>query len=86
MHADAAASSVLVEQPMLTHFGLRNAAAPEGAALIADLVVSLHTDLQLEPIACDFVSCFIAGKRDYSHVLDAAARFKRRKYLSLIHI
>ncbi len=80
MHADAAAFSVLVEQPMLTHFGLRNAAAPEGAALVADLVVSFHTELQLESTACDFVSCFVTDNRDYPHVLDAAARFKRRKY------
>ena len=42
-HSDAAAFSVLVEQPMLAHFGLRNSAAPEGIALVADLIVSLHT-------------------------------------------
>ena len=80
MHADTAAFSVLVEQPMLAHFGLRNAAQPEGTPLIADLVLSMHTDLQMEPIACDFVSCLVSDKRNYPDVLEAAARFKRRKY------
>jgi ribonuclease HI len=80
MHTDAAAFSVLTEQPMLQHFGLRNAALPEGPALICDLLVSMHSELQQEPIACDFVSCFAADKRDYPIILNAAARFKNRKY------
>ncbi len=80
MHSDVAAFSVLVEQPMLNHFGLRNATLPEGVALRADLIVSMHSELQQEPIACDFVSCFASGNRDYSTVLDFTARFKRRKY------
>ena len=67
MHFDAAAFSVLIEQPMLPHFGLCNAAAPEGVALIADLIVLLHSDLELEPIACDFVSCFVKDKRVATH-------------------
>jgi hypothetical protein len=80
MHSDVAAFSVLVEQPMLNHFGLRNAALPEGEACIADLIVSMHSELQQEPIACDFVSCFASTDRDYPTVLDFTARFKRRKY------
>ena len=80
MTAEAASFSVLTEQPMLKHFGLRNSALPEGFAGVADLVLSMHADLQQEPVAVDFVSCFAAGNRDYNAVFDAAARFKRRKY------
>jgi hypothetical protein len=80
MHSDVAAFSVLQEQPMINHFGLRNAMLPEGVALRADLIVSMHSELQQEPIACDFVSCFASGNRDYPTVLDFTARFKRRKY------
>jgi hypothetical protein len=40
----------------------------------------MHADLQQEPTAVDFVSCFASGNRDYATVFDAAARFKRRKY------
>lgn len=80
MHKSTAAFSVLIEQPMLQHFGLRNASLPEGVALLADLLVSMHAELQQEPIACDFVSCLVTNKRDYPSMLDAAARFKRRKY------
>jgi len=80
MHSDAAAFSVLVEQPMLHHFGLRDASVPEGVVRIADLIVSMHSELQQEPIACDFVSCFASTNRDYPTILDYAARAKRRKY------
>ena len=80
MHAEAAAFSVLTEQPMLQHFGLRNSAVLEGTALVCDILVSMHSELQQEPIACDLVSCFAADKRNYSDVLEAASRFKSRKY------
>ncbi len=73
MTAEAASFSVLTEQPMLKHFGLRNAAHPEGTAGVADLFLSMHADLQQEPTAVDFVSCFAAGNRDYDTVFGAAA-------------
>ena len=65
---------------MLQHFGLRNSAVLEGTALVCDILVSMHSELQQEPIACDLVSCFAADKRNYSDVLEAASRFKSRKY------
>jgi hypothetical protein len=80
MTAEAASFSVLIEQPMLKHFGLRDATQPEGTAGVADLILSMHADLQQEPTAVDFVSCFAAGNRDYDTVFGATARFKRRKY------
>ncbi len=40
----------------------------------------MHSELQQEPIACDFVSCFASDKRDHPIILNAAARFKIRKY------
>jgi hypothetical protein len=85
MHFDAAAFSVLIEQPILPHFGLRNAAAPEGVALIADLIVLLHSDLELEPIACDFVSCFMNDKRVATHkfwMLPFASSYGRTQSIS----
>jgi hypothetical protein len=57
-----------------------DAARPEGTAGVADLILSMHSDLQQEPTAVDFVSCFASSNRDYATVFDAAARFKRRKY------
>ena len=65
---------------MIRHFGLRNQSDPEGAACIADLLLSMHSDLQQEPIAVDFVSCFASDGRDYDTIFDCAARAKRRKY------
>lgn len=48
----------------MDHFFTRRdpMAAPSAApladsALVADMIVSLHGDLQQTPIACDFVSC-----------------------------
>jgi hypothetical protein len=81
LSSSTAAVSVAVEQPMNSLFPLRDLAACEGTALIADLVVFLHGDLQQEPVACDFVSCFFHTYGDWRTSLAKAVRFKTRKYL-----
>jgi hypothetical protein len=39
-----------------------------------------NSNRKQEPIACDLVSCFASDKRGYSDILEAASRFKSRKY------
>jgi hypothetical protein len=80
MTSAAAAISVQVEQPMNSHFALKDPLAGEGTVLKADLIVSLHDDLQQTPIVCDFVSCFFQDYGDWRMSLDKPVRFKRKKY------
>jgi hypothetical protein len=80
MSTATAAVAVATEQPMNTLFSLRNPSASEGRALIADLVVFMHGELQQEPIACDFVSCFFQPYGDWRTALAKPARFKTKKY------
>ena len=42
-----------VELPVRLHYLLRDPLLPEGVERIADLVVSLHGDLQQESLICD---------------------------------
>jgi hypothetical protein len=79
MNAQAAAFSIAIEPQMNTLFPLRDPHAPEGIALVADLALSLHTDLQQHPIACDFVSCFSSSSVDWTQTLAQAARIKRKR-------
>jgi hypothetical protein len=80
MSTATAAVSVATEQPMNTLFSLRNPSAGEGRVLIADLVVFLHGELQQEPVACDFVSCFFQPWGDWRMALAKPVRFKNKKY------
>jgi len=88
MTVEAASLSVLLEQQMDHYFARRNPAASNLAlqadtALIADMVVSLHGDLQQTPIACDFVSCLArspAASTDFTFALADKAALKIAKY------
>lgn len=82
MQAEVADFSVLIEQPMRAHFSLRNPDpdAPEGVARFADLVVSMHSALQQEPIACDFVSCMTRGNGSFQDAFLEKSRLKRKIY------
>jgi ribonuclease HI len=86
---EAANLSVQVEQPMDQFFLRRDPMAVLSAiplmdsALIADMVVSLHGDLQQTPIACDFVSCISRGPTetsDFNSALKVKAAMKVSKY------
>ncbi len=74
---------VQVEQPMRLLCPLRDASAPEGSELVADLVVSMHNDLQQEPLICDFTSCLArisCSAHSFNGALRDAARLKVAKY------
>ena len=86
---EAANLSIQVEQPMDHFFSRRDPMAALSAvplidsALIADMVVSLHGDLQQTPIACDFVSCVSRGPTetsDFNSALKVKAAMKVAKY------
>jgi hypothetical protein len=81
--AELAPLSVLVEQSMDRHFGPRTPAADYDSSLIADLVVLLHSDLQQNTIACDFVSCLprhACSRGDFTHAFLGKSQEKRLKY------
>jgi hypothetical protein len=88
MTLEAASLSVLLEQQMDHYFARRNPAAARPApqadtALIADMIVSLHGDLQQSPIACDFVSCLArspVATTDFTFALADKAALKISKY------
>jgi hypothetical protein len=80
LRPDAAQFSVLIEQPMHNHYALKNATAPPTSTVIADLIISMHADLQQTPIACDFVSCLPRQTRSFQSELREKARVKIRKY------
>ena len=80
----AAALSVAVEQPFRSFFALRPSApsnAPEG---VADIVVSMPSDLQQIPIACDLISCIHRRTLSPFDAFTAASQFKRKKYARYI--
>jgi ribonuclease HI len=85
---EAASLSVQLEQQMDHHFARRILPAAAGdplveSPLIADMIVSLHGDLQQTPIACDFVSCFArtpVTTTDFNAALSAKALLKTLKY------
>jgi hypothetical protein len=80
----AAALCISVEQPFRSHFALRPSApsdAPEG---VADIIISMHSDLQQIPIACDLVSCIHRRTLSSSDTFTAASQFKRKKYARYI--
>ena len=80
---DLAPFAVLVEQPVLAHYKLRDQSAPEGVARVADLVLSLHAEAQQQPVICDIVSCSTREGHisdDPLKPLKEAARLKRAKY------
>jgi hypothetical protein len=82
MAPDIAPLAVLLEQPVIAHYKLRDPTTPEGVACVADLVLSLHAEVQQHSIVCDFVSCGRAQNRtgDYTLELRIATLVKRRKY------
>jgi hypothetical protein len=65
MRSDTAAVSVFMEQPVLSHFARRNPLELEETARSADMIASLHSSLQQELNACDFVSCFACGSDSF---------------------
>jgi hypothetical protein len=74
---------VQTEQPVRLHYPLRDPLAPEGAERVADLVVSLHDDLQQEPLICDITSCLARQQcltASFNGALNEAARLKVQKY------
>jgi hypothetical protein len=80
----ASALLVAVEQPFRSFFALRPSTpsdAPEG---FADIVISMPSDLQQIPIACDLVSCIHRRTLSSSAAFTAASRFKRKKYARYI--
>ena len=80
---DIAPFAVLLEQPVISHYPLRDASVPEGVARVADLVLSLHAETQQQPVICDLVSCSTregASFDDPLRPLKDAARLKRGKY------
>lgn len=80
MQDEVAAFSVLTEQPMRSHFALRNPDRPGGVERFADLIVSMHSELQQEPLACDFVSCMSHGNASYQDCFTEKSRLKRKIY------
>ena len=82
MAPDIAPIAVLLEQPVIAHYRLRDPTKPEGSVRVADLVLSLHDEVQQHPVVCDFVSCGRAQNRtgDFTFALRVAAMFKRGKY------
>ena len=81
--AEIAPITVLLEQPMSSHFPLRSPAMRDDPMRVADLIVSLHSELQQHVVACDFVSCFARNfhaDKNYHHELSKKAREKRKKY------
>ncbi len=79
---DIASMAVLVEQPVIRHYGLRDSLAPEGAPRVADLVLSLHAEAQQQPVICDIVSCHARGQQhgDFHAIFSEVGRLKRAKY------
>jgi hypothetical protein len=79
---DIASLAVLVEQPVIRHYGLRDPLAPEGTPRIADLVLSLHAEAQQQPVICDVVSCHARGQQhgDFHAIFTEVGRFKRAIY------
>ena len=80
---DIAPLVVQSEQPVRLHYPLRDASASVGPELVADLVVSLHGDVQQEPIICDFTSCLarlVCREHGFNGALRDAARLKVAKY------
>ena len=82
-NSDLAPLVVQIEQPVRLHYPLRDPSAPEGAERVADLVVSLHGDLQQEPLICDITSCLARQQcltASFNGALHDAARLKVQKY------
>ena len=79
---DIAPLAVLVEQPVIRHYGLRDPLVPEGTPRIADLVLSLHAENQQLPVICDVVSCHARGQQhgDFYAIFTEVGRLKRAKY------
>ena len=72
-----------VERPVRLHFPLRDPLVSEGVERSADLVVSLHGDLQQEPLNCDFTSCLARQQclgASFNGALGEASRLKVQKY------
>jgi hypothetical protein len=82
MAPDIAPLAVLLEQPVIAHYKLRDPTIPEGVACVADLVLSLHAEVQQHSVVCDFVSCGRTQNRtgDFTLELRIASLVKRRKY------
>ena len=82
MAPDIAPLAVLLEQPVIAHYKLRDPTVPEGVACVADLVLSLHAEVQQHSVVCDFVSCGRTQNRtgDFTLELRIASLVKRRKY------
>jgi hypothetical protein len=81
--SDLAPLVVQTEQPVRLHYPLRDPSAPEGPERVADLVVSLHDDLQQEPLICDITSCLARHQclsASFNGTLNEAARLKVQKY------
>ena len=86
MAPEIAPMAVLLEQPVIAHYKLRDPSKAEGVVCVADLVLSLHGEVQQHPVICDFVSCGRCQHRsgscsgDFTLALRVAALFKRGKY------
>ncbi len=80
MTPETASFSVLLEQPMRSHFNLKNSNEPEGISRFADLIVSMTASVQQEIVACDFVSCLPKGRENYDDAFLEKSQSKRRVY------
>jgi len=82
MPCDIAPMAVLLEQPVIAHYR-RYRPELSSPQLIADMVLSLHGEVQQHPVICDFVSGITrAANRngDYAAALNQAERMKSEKY------
>ena len=80
---DIAPLVVQTEQPVRLHYPLRDASDAVGPELVADLVISLHGEVQQEPFICDFTSCLArlaCREHGFNGALREAARLKVAKY------
>jgi hypothetical protein len=56
---DIAPLAALVEQPVKAHYGLRDPLAPNRP----ETVLSLHAEVQQQPVICDFFPCHSRGQQ-----------------------